>query len=269
MLPEHVCSLIATLSGPSCKPPLNWNLHLTSEGEERTPFNQHVQRKSAGEGPPSQGLLPSLGNLPPTLKLPTELQWRIMDFCTDPATLWQFMHTSRELRTEASKRFWADPHTYYLIEAPWLIDGGGPGHTGYDMAFLTHVQNIEVEYSIDADALLRPRGENGLGSLMNNHLIVSFWSSLKQRCPSVRRVVFNQTWHTRLQSRGDSEKPTWISLCLKVLIGIAPPEVEVSAFVLSSAIHNGSGVMTRIGRREGRRGRACCGQGLPVGCACG
>jgi hypothetical protein len=114
MLPEHVCNLVATLSGPSCKTPLNWNLHMTSEGEEQFPFHQHVRSERAGEVFKPQDSSRSLRNLPTKLQLPTELQWRVMDFCADRATLWQLMHTSSGLRAEASKRFWADPHTYYL-----------------------------------------------------------------------------------------------------------------------------------------------------------
>jgi hypothetical protein len=216
---------------------------MTSEGEEQFPFHQHVRSERAGEVFKPQDSSRSLRNLPTKLQLPTELQWRVMDFCADRATLWQLMHTSSGLRAEASKRFWADPHTYYHIEAPWLIDGGWPGNTGSDMTFLTHVENIEIEYGIEADALFRPRGENGPGDIEYD-LVSSFWRTLKQRCPSVRRVVFNQTWHTRLQARrdvmsgGDLEGPLWLSACLKVLAPLTPPDVEVFAFVLTSAIYN-------------------------------
>ncbi|KAJ4287639.1 hypothetical protein N0V90_012342 [Kalmusia sp. IMI 367209] len=117
------------------------------------------------------------------------------------------------LRAEASKAFWADPHTYYHVDAAWLVDGGWPGRTCHDMSFLDHVQNIEIEYGIDADRMLNLRG-----SLLdvNYSLVHGFWTALKKRFPRVKRIVINQNWGNK---------------CLASLAKACPPSIDVSVLV--------------------------------------
>jgi hypothetical protein len=55
------------------------------------------------------------------------------------------MHTSSKFRTEASKLFWGKGDAYFLVEAQWLLNKAYPGQSFWDMAFLTNVQNIEIE----------------------------------------------------------------------------------------------------------------------------
>ena len=74
-----------------------------------------------------------------------EIQLHILAMCST-STLFQLMHVSSKLRIEVSKLFWAKGDAYFLAEAQWLLDEAYSGHSFWDMDFLTHVQNLEVEY---------------------------------------------------------------------------------------------------------------------------
>ena len=232
MFPHSVCNLPATLAKPPWTKPLNWNLHMTCDGEERIPFHLYVQ---------SGAIQPSFqfeNSFPQFDKLPSELQLRILTFCS-ASTLFQVMRVSSSLRIEAAKLFWADSNTYYLIESYWLLDGGLPGDTCYDLPFLAYVQNVEVEYEHGSDDKIGPLRDGAMD--IQNDVVVNFWKALKERCPSVRRAVINQSWES-LPPRKQN-KPA--SRCLQVLTECCPPEIEVSAFVLeeqNSVINNSTTV---------------------------
>lgn len=113
---QGVCNLLATLSKPPWTKPLNWDLHMTIDGEVRTPFHLYITYEYAPPYTSSQAALVSRFS-----QLTTELQLRVLDFCSAPV-LYQMMHTSM-LRIEAAKRFWSDPDTYYLVEAALALWG--------------------------------------------------------------------------------------------------------------------------------------------------
>lgn len=137
MRPKDVCNLLDCMSKPPWSKPLNWNLHVTRDGEGRIPFHFFVQCNNE-QGPSSPSQCPSF---PKFARLPPELRLRVLASCSGP-TLWQAMRASSALRVEAAKLFWADEDTYYVVESEWLLGGGYPGNTWYDVSFARHAQNV-------------------------------------------------------------------------------------------------------------------------------
>lgn len=72
------------------------------------------------------------------------------------------MHVSSTLRDEASKLFWAHPDAFFLVESHWLLQGGYPGPTHWDTAFMAYVQNIEIAYEAGMDEEICPLTDEGL-----------------------------------------------------------------------------------------------------------
>ncbi|KAH7111812.1 hypothetical protein B0J11DRAFT_598455 [Dendryphion nanum] len=210
--PQNACILRATLPQPPWKKPLNWSLHVTIDGEERIPFHLYV-RPSAAQTALSL----------PFSNLPVELQLHILSFCSAP-TLFQIMRVSSRLRIEASKLFWADPNTFYLIELCWLLEGGYPGSTCYDMPFLSEVQNIKVEHQRGEDDKIGPLLDDGTRKIRHD-LVRRFWDTVKKRFPRVRRMVISQNWESI--SYDKSGFP-----CVKILVESCPLQIDISAIIL-------------------------------------
>lgn len=193
---------------------------MTLDGEERIPFHSYVQSNAVQPRSSSQ-----ISLFPDFNQLPEELRLRILTFCSAP-TLYQIMHTSI-LRTEAAKLFWADPNTYYLIEAFWLFGGGHSGHTCYDLSFMAYAQNVEIEYDLSSDDKIGPIKEDVLE--LDYEKAREFWKTFQTRFPRAKRVVVNQNWES-LSIRQHDDEP--IARCLKVPIETCPVEIDVLAFVL-------------------------------------
>jgi hypothetical protein len=220
MFPEFACNLSATLSYPPWRNDLDWGLYTTKEWEKRTTFHSYVQPGAATACLPGQ-----VSSFPRFSTLPAELQLRVLSFC--PArTLFQVMRVSSTLRTEASKLFWANPNAFFVVEAYWLLDGGYPGNTCWDMAFLHHVQQVEIEYYPGAGNTICPQEVGEIS--VRQDLILCFWKSFKQRFPNAKRVIINQNWETT-SCWSDTEP---VALPLRTLIQYCPPGINVSAFVL-------------------------------------
>jgi hypothetical protein len=215
MLKQKTCNLLTTIPRPPWIKPLNWNLHVTFDGEERIPFHLFVHTRAA-----ATLLFPQFG------KLPTELQFRILAFCSAP-TLFQAMRVSSRLRTEAIKLFWADPNTYYLIESSWLLKGGHPADTYCELPFLDHVQNVEVEYQSGTDWTIAPSRDDDTASVL--HVVLrSFWDTLRKRFPRVRRIIINHNLEPLPEYCDDNP----VSRCLQGLVKSCPPGIDVSVFIL-------------------------------------
>ncbi|KAH6876245.1 hypothetical protein BKA58DRAFT_381281 [Alternaria rosae] len=220
MLPKFVCNLAATLSYPPWKTTLDWDLHTTMQWERRIPFHLYVRRSPVvfcGQKKPNL--------LSRFCTLPAELQVRILAFCSAD-TLFQLMHVSSTLRVEASKLFWADPTRFFLVKADWLLDGGYPGYTCYDLAFLKHVQQVEIKYLPRNDDAICPQEDGAV--LVRYDLITTFWRSFTQRFPNATRVIINQNWTT---------PPCWqdtypVAQPVRMLISSCPPGLEISALIL-------------------------------------
>jgi hypothetical protein len=137
------------------------------------------------------------------------------------------MRVSSSLRIEASKLFWGDPNTYYLIESDWIFDGGYPGNTHYEQSFFPYVQNIEVQHLAYTDDKIAIRHMDGESDIQH-HAVRDFWDTLKRRFPTLKYVIFNQNGC----SVSDRKHNKSISYCLQILIRSCPPNINVSVDVL-------------------------------------
>ncbi|RYO12738.1 hypothetical protein AA0111_g12480 [Alternaria arborescens] len=217
---QGVCNLLATLSKPPWTKPLNWDLHITIDGEERIPFYLYVTYKNPPPCTSSQDALLSRFS-----QLSTELQLRVLDFCSAP-TLYQLMHTPM-LRIEAAKQFWSEPDTYYLVEAHWLFGGGHSGYTCYDLSFMAHVQNVEIEYDLRSDDKIAPIQDDVVE--LDYDKAREFWRTFRISFPLGKKVVVNKNWES-LTIRYQNDEP--IACSLKVLVETCPIDLEISPFVL-------------------------------------
>ncbi|KAF2014164.1 hypothetical protein BU24DRAFT_423200 [Aaosphaeria arxii CBS 175.79] len=188
------------------------------DGEERIPFHSYITYEDAPPYTSSQAAL-----LSRFTQLPTELQLRVLDFCSAP-TLYRMMHISM-LRNEAAKRFWSQPDTYYLVHARWLFSGGHAGYTCYDLSFMAYVQNVEIEYDPFCDnRIARVRGDDDYG--VDYDKVRPFWRAFRTRFPRAKRVVFNKNW----ESWTPYDEP--VAWTLKAIIETCPIDLEISAFAL-------------------------------------
>ncbi|KAI9698343.1 MAG: hypothetical protein M1820_007505 [Bogoriella megaspora] len=236
MAPQNICNLLDTLPKPPWTMPLNWDLLLSSNWEERISFHLYVHPDAFKTPCPYQNF-----SFPQFDKLPSELQLRVLNFCSASA-LFQLMRVSSALRVEAARLFWANPNSYYVVECRWLLKGGFPGNTCYDLSFLTHVQNIEVEFKHGSDDGLYPARDDTM--LVQHGAAGTFWKALKKRFPNVRRVIINQIW----QEWAFWEDLGFDSCGPQILVESCPPEIDVSAFVVEkkgSPIFNGTVYVSR------------------------
>jgi hypothetical protein len=218
MLPEFVCNLTATLPRPPWRKGIDWDLHTTKEWEQRIPFCSYVKLCAVANR--------QAFSFPQFTTLPAELQIHILAFCS-ASTLFQVMRVSSTLRVEASKLFWTISSAFFLIEARWLLDGGYPGYTSWDVPFLHHVQKVEIEYLRETRHIICPQ-DDGIVSVQWTR-IKTFWESFMQRFPNAKQVVINQNWDARVWWEGGTER---VSQPLQMLIQSCPPGIEVAAFVL-------------------------------------
>ena len=222
MFPQYVCNLLATLRHPPWTEELNWNLHMTMEGEERIPFHSYVRPSGA---PTCMPTCDDISSIPQFSALPAELQLRILSFCS-ASTLFQLMRVSSALRIEASKLFWGNVDAYFLTDAHWLMNGGHPGYTGCDLAFLPQVQNVEIEYHAGRDNEICPRHEDGIH--VRHDLISEHWKSFKKRFTNAKRVIINQNWISP-PWRNETEP---VPQALRILAEACPPDVEAFALII-------------------------------------
>lgn len=227
------------MSKPPWTKPLNWDLHITFFGEELVPFHSYVRPVVDRSRSLSQSSW-----FPKFRNLSAELQLHILTFCPAP-TLYQLMQTSM-LRTEAAKLFWADPNTFYLIEAYWLIGGAHPGahpgYTCYDLSFMAYAQNIEVEYDFALDKFIGPiRDVDEYYDYveLDYGKAGEFWKNFQRRFPCAKKVVINQKWESVSSRQHDDELGICclkdnvpVACCLKALIEACPEEISVFAYVL-------------------------------------
>jgi hypothetical protein len=134
------------------------------------------------------------------------------------------------LRTESSKLFWAHPDASFLVYINWLVRGGYPGHTHHDLSFLRYAQNVEVEYGYMHDELWRERevGDLLLPEDMGHHDVETIWTALMERCPKLKRVVFN--WKTMYKR--DVEGGIDVPRDLKALMQACPKGITAEALVM-------------------------------------
>lgn len=172
------------------KRPLDLSLPSTYQGELHVPFSRHVRQLNR---------IPSDTSFPQYAHLPVELQLRVLYFCDQP-TMFQLMHTSRQARTEARKLFFSNLDTWYHVEASWLLSGGHAGCTTYDIDFLTHVEQIYLDFDwMNERTWMNDEGldhwvgkeddaiATGYGGM--HERMQDFWRTLQQRLPRVKHVI--------------------------------------------------------------------------------
>ncbi|KAH7071491.1 hypothetical protein BKA63DRAFT_73530 [Paraphoma chrysanthemicola] len=189
MVPEFIPNFLATLSHPPWTGGLRWGLCVTQQGEERVLFSSYVQHQ-----PVAPDTLCPVESFPQFSRLPTELQFRILSFCS-ARILFQAMRASSTLRIEASKLFWAHPEAYFLVPAHWLLDGGYPGFVNSDLLFLRHVHNVFVDCDGGLEHEICPSYDE-VAMVQQGH-IDTFWESLTRTCPSAKRVMLHHHWEPR------------------------------------------------------------------------
>lgn len=232
----------------SCTGALEWNSHLTTEGIERLPFGLHLESAIGHNHPVIHDQEPDLVGHGHDIHLPNELQLRVLDFCSDRMTLFQLMRVSSLFRTEASKRFWADPHTYYSVDVAWILAGGYPGHTSHSMSSLSLVQNIELDFGVDAEGLIAPRGLAGIAE-MQHELLEGFWNTFQERFPSIQRVVVNQS---------STREATGISEYINRFVKACPSHIDITLYICQSYGHPRFRRGRLYGRREWRFAKSLC-----------
>ncbi|OAL01836.1 hypothetical protein IQ06DRAFT_292641 [Phaeosphaeriaceae sp. SRC1lsM3a] len=220
MFLEHVCDLLATLCHPPWTGPLNWSRCMTLYGEERVSFYLFVALSPAVSSPVRQGTSFSLFG-----SLPSELQLRVLAFCS-PDCLFQLMHVSAALRVEASKLFWVNPDTYFVVGSHWLLQGAYAGSTFWDIAFLAHVQNIEIQYEAGMDEKICPQTDEG--TEVRHDRLSYFWESFTKRFTNAKKVVFNQNRCTPPWRKDDEPVPHPI----RALVESCTVDIQLYAFVL-------------------------------------
>ncbi|KAJ6274254.1 hypothetical protein PSV08DRAFT_367897 [Bipolaris maydis] len=216
---DAICNLLELLSYPSQSRDLHQAVYITSSGEERTPFHTYVS--------PTFSIFS---------QLPVEIQLHIVAMCS-VSTLFQLMHTSSKLRREASKLFWGQKATYFLIEAEWLIDKAYPGQSFWDMAFLANVQNVEVEYQpvISKKICIHEHGT----LVLRHDLINTFWDALKHWCPNLQKVILNQSKGS--YSLEDDNEP--FPRALQCLLQACPPSIKCSLLYLEQKPQSATGIL--------------------------
>lgn len=118
------------------KRPLDLSIPCTHQGEILVPFSRYIC---------PLGSTTSEGSFPQYCQLPAELQLRVLHFCDQPSQF-QFIHTSRDVRSEAKRLFFSHLDTWYHVEAAWLPSGSYAGHTIYDLDFLACAEQINVDF---------------------------------------------------------------------------------------------------------------------------
>jgi hypothetical protein len=166
------------------------------------PFGHHVQAS------PHQSVATFAASaFPQFALLPIELQHHVLSFC-DSATLFQLMRVGLT-RSEAEKRFWADPTAFYCLSGSWVFQGGYAGEAFHDLDFLARVERLNVWfdddrmiewfagqkhsefrrlYEIDTDIYrLKDASEDLIQDM--DEKARRFWGKLQHLCPRLTHIL--------------------------------------------------------------------------------
>lgn len=212
------CNLPFSLSFPPWKESLQRDIYLTKHGERRTPFFAYVHPGPIPDPTQERSLDQFRFN-----NLPAELQFRILAFCP-PNTLFQMMRVSSNIRSEASRLFWTQPDTYFVIEGQWLEHGAFPGHAYWDMAFLPYVENVEVIHRGNPRLGVGPQEPVETG----HDPITTFWNNLTLRFPRAKKVLLN----SHKESDSLEDHVNGFPMAPQLLLPACPRHIDASALVL-------------------------------------
>lgn len=223
-----VTMLYRAIAEGNWKRPLDLSLPSTHQGELYIPFSRHIHRLNSTTSEDASFLQYS--------KLPTELQLQVLHWCDEPA-LFQLMHTSRWMRTEAKKLFFSHPETWYCLDAAWLLEGGHPGHTNYDMDFLACIERINLDFGWMNEKTWM--NEKGWGDWMGteeeavaqefggmNERMQDFWRTVQHRLPSVKHIILGDD-HDRWEGQNDQ-----LPNIYKKVGEMCPPSIKVSVYLV-------------------------------------
>ncbi|KAF2663350.1 hypothetical protein BT63DRAFT_430531 [Microthyrium microscopicum] len=141
------------------------------------------------------------------LELPLEVLGTVFQFC-DPGTLFQFMRTSRLLRSLTSNLFWTHPSIWYQVPLGWRgAEKDDPTSFGVLYApFLQHLVQIEIDIG-SADTVFRRYGPIE-GTRLAKKEAEEFWQDVRLLFPSIQKVVLGAfPWRmTRVTLEGISKR---------------------------------------------------------------
>lgn len=220
----------ATMSGEQA---LDLNLCHDWRGKPIIPFKYFVSRST----PPAN----VLNNFFGFGKLPVEIQFRVVKFCDAP-TLFHLMHTTSTLRTEAKKYFWSQPDMWYRSDS-FLVTNmlGSPGPDFYCSQFMENVQQLDILFTSlwdyfkepDADVQIRtavvPSNSLQWGRMTASDKMVTFWSTIKTRFPSIKKVVLSD--HYPVEKYPNNHLRTPVEPQFAALVRACPASFNLEVFV--------------------------------------
>lgn len=170
-------------------------------GKPIIPFRYFVSRST----PPANALSNFFG----FAELPVEIQFRVVKFCDGP-TLFDLMHTTSALRSEAKKCFWSQPDVWYRCDSFSITNMHfRPGPELYCPRFAEHVQQLDILFTNLKNLFEEPDEDIQLAygdiqqASLSSHVLewkpttstsektAHFWSTIKKRFPSIKRVVLS------------------------------------------------------------------------------
>jgi hypothetical protein len=203
--------------------PLDLTISMTFGGQFFKHFYQHIRPMNSAT---------SEASFHQYTRLPVELQIRVLQLCDAP-TLFQLMHTSRHLRTEAKKLFFSDQKTWYRLSMKdYFINCSCPGESIYDVDFLACIQQLDLKCDTTFDDWLPDeackRGHTGeelrnMNVEQESACMKDFWQTVQRLFPRVKRVILSSDTATI-----HDEPP--VDRCYQKLAQMCPQGIEVSFY---------------------------------------
>ena len=222
----------------SWKKPLDFNVHLSWNGEPHVPFALSVQPEPTSAASASSAF-------PQFSLLPAELQLEILNFCDRP-TLFQLMQISHT-RPEAKKLFWSYPDAWYLVDGRWLHEGGFTSDWYFDANCLAHTEQLEVDcfYLQNVTDWMRPQDVEEWAHKIDNcgHFLAEapgaaiqameerireFWQTLQRVAPRVTYVIMDVRARRREFSIPDIIKPIFHMCPVSIDVSVSFQEPDSS-----------------------------------------
>ncbi|PVI03009.1 hypothetical protein DM02DRAFT_652987 [Periconia macrospinosa] len=216
------------------KQPLDVTLPVGCRGELLVPFSRHIRQSSIN--PPT-----SHWSFPQYSRLPAELQLRVLRCCDKP-TLFQLMHTSRDLRADSERLFFSDPETWYQVSGEWLIKGGTASGTMSDTGFLARVERLRIDFYWMHQETWADGWHNEEEAVVESYEnICRFWEVFQRRFPRAKHVVLGDVKDRYVDSLPTTE--------YKNVGHLSPPNIEI--YISLIEVHGNSG--NRLKRKLWRR----------------
>lgn len=205
------------------KEPLDVTVPITFEGQFFKHFHQHIHSRDSTN---------SERSFHRYADLPAELQLRVLQLFDAP-TLFRLMHTSRNLRTESKKLFFADQKTWYRLQAHPLLERASPGESIYDVCFLANIEQLDLEcdltfqHSLGNECWDTPVTGIESTQLCGERIsakINDLWRAVQRICPKIKRVMLS----AELTS-GYAEQP--VTYGYRKLAQLCPRNIDVFLWV--------------------------------------